>query len=448
MTVYIFTGPTLPREEARTELDAVYLPPVAQGDVYRATRKHPQVIGIIDGYFERLPAVWHKEILWAMSQGIHVFGAASMGALRAAELAPFGMEGVGAIYEAYREGVLEDDDEVAVLHGPADDGFRAQSEAMVNIRATFQQAERVGVITGGTREVLTRRAKEIFYPDRRYDTILAWGEQANLPMSELMALREWLPDGAVNQKRLDALAMLRLINMRLAAGLEPKQVQYHLERTNIWERARYLAGELLDESEAPETVLLDAVLDELRLDEPAYARAREATTARLVSLYEARRQNLVVTPRKRQAAADAFRRERGLLQASDVTHWLSEQEIDRAEFARLMADEARVRWVQTMTAPEMASYLPDYLRTTGAYAHYLSRARDKQHVLAARGLEDPSVADAALNEEDLLAWYFGQRLGREVPADPVAYAADAGFRTGDAFRRALLREYCYSELSS
>ena len=70
-----------------------------------------------------MPTVWHKEILWAMAQGIHVFGAASIGALRAAELDAFGMRGIGRIYEAFRDGVLEDDDEVAVLHGPEELGY-------------------------------------------------------------------------------------------------------------------------------------------------------------------------------------------------------------------------------------------------------------------------------------------------------------------------------------
>ena len=51
MTVYVFTGPSLPPDEAREYLDAVYLPPVSQGDVYRAARKQPYAIGIIDGYF-------------------------------------------------------------------------------------------------------------------------------------------------------------------------------------------------------------------------------------------------------------------------------------------------------------------------------------------------------------------------------------------------------------
>ena len=40
-----------------------------------------------------------------MSEGVPVFGAASMGALRAAELHEFGMRGIGRIFEAFRDGV-------------------------------------------------------------------------------------------------------------------------------------------------------------------------------------------------------------------------------------------------------------------------------------------------------------------------------------------------------
>ena len=120
VNVYVFTGPTISPAEARRELEAVYLPPAAEGDVYRVTLHRPQAIGIIDGYFQSVPTVRHKEILWAMSRGIHVFGSASIGALRAAELTAFGMEGVGAVFEFYRDGMLEDDDEVAMAHGPAE----------------------------------------------------------------------------------------------------------------------------------------------------------------------------------------------------------------------------------------------------------------------------------------------------------------------------------------
>ena len=66
--------------------------------------------------------------------GVHVFGASSMGALRAAELHPFGMVGVGRVFEGYRAGVYEDDDEVAVVHASEEAGFAPLSEAMVNVR--------------------------------------------------------------------------------------------------------------------------------------------------------------------------------------------------------------------------------------------------------------------------------------------------------------------------
>ena len=168
MTVYVFTGPTLSVDDARAELDAVWLPPVSQGDVYRVGLFRPAVIGIIDGYFDRVPSVWHKEILWAMAQGIHVFGSASMGALRAAELASFGMEGVGGIFEAYRDGRVDDDDEVAVVHGPAETGYRCLSVAMVDIRRTLAQAAAEGVVSARTRTTLEDLAKRMYYPERAY----------------------------------------------------------------------------------------------------------------------------------------------------------------------------------------------------------------------------------------------------------------------------------------
>ena len=238
MIAYVFTGPTLSSAEARAELNAVYMPPAAQGDVCWAALKRPRAIGIIDGYFECVPSVWHKEILWALAQGIHVYGSASMGALRAAELAPFGMEGVGEIFEDYRDGVLEDDDEVAVMHGPAETGFRPLSEAMVNIRRTLAAAELAGVLCSGVRSTIERIAKDLFYADRLYPLILRRAAVEGLPTLELNALQGWLPQGQVNQKRQDALAMLRVMREALAAGLPPKRIAFQLERSTHWEAAR------------------------------------------------------------------------------------------------------------------------------------------------------------------------------------------------------------------
>jgi hypothetical protein len=238
MSVCVFAGPSLPPGPAPTTgIDVTFRPPVKQGDVYRLALTRPRVIGIVDGHFEQVPAVWHKEILWAMAQGIHVFGAASMGALRAAELWPFGMIGVGRIFEAYRDERIVDDDEVALRHGPAEAGYVALSEAMVNIRATLERAGNEGVVSERTRATLEPIAKQLFYPERVYPRILAVGRENGLPDAELSALARWLPANKVDQKRQDALAMLRRIEAFFAGDPAPKSVSYRFQHTDMWESA-------------------------------------------------------------------------------------------------------------------------------------------------------------------------------------------------------------------
>ena len=112
----MFLGPSLARDKARSVLDADYYPPAGKGDVYRIIASGVKTIVLIDGVFHNAPSVWQRELLDAMDEGIRVVGAASMGALRAAELHLFGMIGRGTIFEWYRDGIIEGDDEVALLH--------------------------------------------------------------------------------------------------------------------------------------------------------------------------------------------------------------------------------------------------------------------------------------------------------------------------------------------
>lgn len=233
MKCVVFLGPTLPVSEASRILDATYLPPAGQGDLLRAALEGPKVILLIDGYFERIPAVWHKEILFAMAQGIHVLGASSMGALRAAELADYGMEGVGEIYAAFASGALEDDDEVAVAHAAREDGFRVASDAMVNIRATISAAS--GALSRDTATALVAIAKGLFYPDRHFARILELGREAGLSSHELDRIRTFLRTGRIDQKRRDAITALELVRGRLEEGISPKSVTYRFEHTDAWD---------------------------------------------------------------------------------------------------------------------------------------------------------------------------------------------------------------------
>lgn len=233
MSAVIFAGPTLPPRYRPRDPALAWRPPVRQGELYRAAREGPAIIGVIDGYFEATPTVWHKEILWAMAQGIHVFGAASIGALRAAELDGFGMRGIGRVYDAFRDGALEDDDEVAVLHGPEELGYPAVTEAMVNIRATVAAAVAQAVIAAETAATLIAVAKGLFYKERTYPAVLH-----HVPERERAAFAEWLPRGRVDQKRLDAEALTAAIRAELAAGVTPLRVSYTLAESAAWRAAR------------------------------------------------------------------------------------------------------------------------------------------------------------------------------------------------------------------
>lgn len=232
MNAAVFLGPTISAEEASAHIDAMFLPPVSQGDIFACIETRPRAIGIIDGYFQNVPSVWHKEILWAMAEGIYVFGASSMGALRAAELHSFGMIGVGQIFEAYRDGTYTRDDEVAIIHAPAEMNFMQLSEPMANIRVTFAKAFADGIIDQVGHDSLIMVAEADYFPDRRYGTVI---EKARLSDIAKDRLREWLKDNSVNQKRRDAIEMLSTMNAFLKRNPEPMTVAYPVENTFVFD---------------------------------------------------------------------------------------------------------------------------------------------------------------------------------------------------------------------
>jgi hypothetical protein len=438
----VFVGPTLPVPDARAVLDAVYLPPVRQGDVYRAIGRHrPAAVGIIDGFFQQVPSVWHKEILWAMAEGVYVFGSSSMGALRAAELVPFGMRGIGRIFEAYRDGRLapyeteqfEDDDEVAVMHGPAEAGFVPLSEAMVNIRCTLASAVDAGVITVETRDALIRIGKELFFPDRSYPRLLACGGEQGLPIAELDGLRAWLVTGSVNQKRADAQAMLTTMRDFLADRPEPVQIGYVFQPSAMWNRAA--AG---FSSNGPESEML---LDELRLDGAAYVEARRAGALRMAALREWERQGLALGADARRRATDRLRGRLGLFGAGTLERWLEDSGLTPMDFSRLIDEEAQLGQLEALSRPRAESHLLDELRVRGTYAHYAGRARAKEHAIAAAGLDEIELDERTRLRVTL--WYFEKRLGLPVPDDIGQHAADVGFSDTESFYRALWREWIH-----
>ncbi len=196
--IVVYLGPTLSHATARRFLSATYLPPIRRGDLAKlsvATR----IVGIIDGVFHQSLAVSPKEIIALLDCGVLVYGASSIGALRAVETHVYGMKGLGAIFEMYRDREIDADDEVAVAYDPAND--RAVSEPLVNIRFALRDAVAKQVITRAEGDEIIATLKSIYYPDRSYQLV---GRICPALAPFLKATR---PD----QKRDDAVLLLRTI---------------------------------------------------------------------------------------------------------------------------------------------------------------------------------------------------------------------------------------------
>lgn len=232
----VFLGPTMSIHEAKSHLDALYLPPAKQGDVYSAYLKYrPQIIGMIDGNFENVPSPWHKELLYVISHGVHVLGSSSMGALRAAELSHYGMIGCGKIYDAFKSGELGDDDEVAILHGPACLGYPYLSEAMVNIRSTLESAYLNNVISKELHNYLVIEAKKTFYKERKYSTLIKQCSNFSLFSEEIEHFKLWLETGHIDQKKADAIVMFKVINQIIYKKIKPEENHFEFENTMFWQ---------------------------------------------------------------------------------------------------------------------------------------------------------------------------------------------------------------------
>ena len=218
----LFAGPSL----FGCEVDLAGIdsrPPARQGDLYAAVGDGANVIGLVDGYFGAVASVWHKEILFALAGGVRVLGAASMGALRAAECSAFGMEPVGEIAQSYDDGRLEDDDAVALVHAPAELDFMPISDALVDMAATLRELRHKRLIGDAEELALLASAQRAFFADRNPQTMVSGAGLRAARAAEIAAL---YLQHRVSLKQRDALA--------LVARLRALPDERNLARSQSW----------------------------------------------------------------------------------------------------------------------------------------------------------------------------------------------------------------------
>lgn len=209
----VYLGPTLSREEAIKILDADYRDPAKKGDFLMLSRDSDEkkYVGFVDGVFlhDYPPSpieVYHL----ATRKNIDLIGASSLGALRAVELEKFGMKGIGKIFQLYKNGIINADDEVAVTF--VRENNILQSEAMIDIRFNLFLAYKKGIITNQTKKRIAKIAKNIYFPFRNYEDIIKLTHQQFPSIyNELESFRSYILKNRDSLKARDAIKLLKYL---------------------------------------------------------------------------------------------------------------------------------------------------------------------------------------------------------------------------------------------
>jgi hypothetical protein len=442
--VVVFIGPTLPLIEAHQELPgAQFLGPAQRGDIARAVlERRPAAVVLIDGLFNTVPAVVHKEILFALTSGVRVVGTASMGALRAAELWTYGMEGIGEIFRRFQTGAWEADDEVAVIHGPAESGFRAASVALANIRLGLEQACERKVLTPDQAAEIVEELRAVFYPERSWQTAFAIARNLGMSEHEIGGLKAFVAAEAPDAKRDDALEALRSVRAWWESDAKqvPPAVTFDFEPTVYW---RQLLSEIhaaapFASDQGNRGVDYPALVRDTRVQRDARELHRGAALLHLLLAHE--RENMPApAPEQLQLAVDRFRRRRGLHTAEQALRFYREQQLTDGEIEVLARAELVLDALLARRSGELAGLLALELKRRGQFAATLERASAKQRLRQTRAVNSLALEDLGVTLNELLDWY--QDRFETIEGSLDSHAEALGYGSAREFLSEVMLEY-------
>jgi hypothetical protein len=430
--IVAFVGPSISLAAAEKIAPFDYRPPAAQGDVYLAVRAGARAIGLIDGFFEGVPAVWHKELLYALSSGVHVFGASSMGALRAAELHSYGMRGVGQIFQWFASGLLDADDEVALVHGPAEVGYIALSLPLVNVRATLDAAVQTGAFQASTAQQLLRAARSIHFKNRTWKQIL---DVAGQDRTARDASWQWLSANAVDQKRLDACTMIEAMADLATAWPGPFRPGFVFEPTDAW-----TAGVAAFEADTAISRFDRLVVDEARVGGADFEPLLSAATSAVLATSG---RDGAAAPGFASRRLDTFRKNNGLVDRGVFEAWLARNQLDGRELGKHLARRASVATIVDRFNNQLVSELIVEIKLRGLYPRLSERASRKMKTLSG---SQSNLGPTHVSRQFLIEWFFENRLGRKAPDDLDDARRNLALPDIAALQELIEREYLTTRL--
>lgn len=324
----VFLETSLSQKEAvQLFPDATYWPSIQKGDALKAIKQGYKRIVIIDGNFSWVPSVWHKELLIALDYGIEVWGAASMGALRAAELDAFGMKGYGRIYERYSNNELDGDDEVAIAYSKYN---QDQTIPLINFRFTL---ERINVPNA---KVILDSIRSIFFAERTWE---------NIARCVPNGVYDLLKSHYIDVKKEDAISLLQYLN-QLPVSNKNWALNTNKREFTFFEKKLIESTFLPDWLSFPKYQQVDDILHVQRaaciLKLLAIPATKENTHHYQSLLFILDKQSYGITEYELIYQVEQFREERNLLKGELFFSWLKDKGLHESNLQQLFTDYVKL----------------------------------------------------------------------------------------------------------
>ncbi len=395
MVVLLFGGPSLEGIDLSGS-HITLLPPAVQGDMLRHVRElQPQAVGLLDCELPHrdLPT-WHKEIIHTLNLGIPVAGAASVGAHRAAELAPHGMEGVGSIYRRVASGELERDDEVLGDWEQTPEGCRQLSLPLVLMRDVLDEASKAGVLSQEKSGILTKIAEKLFWRHRSWETLFEEAFSQGISEEDRASFTAWLPQ-ASNPVREDALALVKRLeelgnsgkeNGKGKAGKGVSEEALLSRERNISSLFKSLNSRDRSVPSSQGTLRQWALADSATFSHPdAEELNRQGLNRRLALLLGTLWK---ITPPKELLTLEEqrLRRRFGLKSHEALQSWMEENDLDETSFQKLLEEEATLhllhRWfMQGRIHEKNTGALLEEMKLQGKYKAWKDKTARRERIL-------------------------------------------------------------------
>jgi hypothetical protein len=265
-------GPSLPKKLRKhyADLGINFHPPLGQADLISHIEwsNNDDIILIADGYYKDIPSTWHKEILYAIKKSFRVIGCSSIGAMRAMECELYGMEGHGSVYQWFKQGLLYDDSDVAILHDTVE--FNQLTIPICDVLATLKSIN----LDDKTINYFCNLIRQIHFEDRTINFICdhlrsnAKRVDANL----IVEICDKLTHSLVRQKQLDIESALDNLLSELYVDREelgPTQ--------KVSELSKGIQSQKCEKYELNQTVFFDGLM---YLDRPIHSKTATLLSTR------------------------------------------------------------------------------------------------------------------------------------------------------------------------